>query len=206
MTLTLQDISFVRNEHILFSKINCTVYPGQILQIMGPNGCGKSTLLRMVAGFLTPETGEILWQNQTIDKTFQQSLHYIGHQYSLKSHLTVEDNLKLFASLKKQKINFSILKEITTFLDIHHLLFTKVVHLSAGQLRRVALAKLFIFKTKLWLLDEPLTALDTKTQEKMIDLFKKHLNNHGMILAATHQYLPFEQNSLVLHLGYQVKC
>lgn len=186
MTLHVQHLSFERNYQTLFSDIGFELRAGELLQVCGDNGCGKSTLLRLLAGLLFTENGKILWQAQSIFadlKTYQTQLNYLGHQNGLKLYLTVAENIQWFASLQK-----TFAKDHDLFLS-----FKKnnlVMNLSAGQKRRLALTRLLINPSKLWILDEPTTALDQAGQDLFFTLLEKHLAVGGMTVLTSHHTLP----------------
>lgn len=204
MQLIIDNLAFERNYQFLFSQINCVLNSGEILQVCGANGSGKSTLLRMLAGFIEPHTGTVLWQEKSIFRhrdTYQQYLHYVGHLNGTKPNLTVHENLQLNAALTNNKINSLHLKTTLQKMGLTHAIHTQAQYLSAGQLRRLSLARLLLNPTPLWILDEPMTTLDTEGQELLCDLLKQHLTNNGMAILATHQNLLLNRTMKVIHLG-----
>ncbi len=203
MKLTIANIAFERNYQFLFSQINCVLNSGEILQVRGVNGSGKSTLLRILSGFIEPHHGTVLWQEQSIFRyrdAYQQFLHYVGHLNGTKSNLTVHENLKLNAALTRSKINSLHLQAILKKMGLTHIANIQAQHLSAGQLRRVSLARLLLHPTPLWILDEPTTALDTEGQELLCDLLNQHVANNGIAIVATHQNLALHGITKTLHL------
>jgi heme exporter protein A len=128
--------------------------------VQGDNGSGKSSLLRLLAGIATTAHGEILWQQQSIHnaRDYQQHLHYLGHDNGLKLALTVKENLQLLQQLHDDKTGD--IENVLTQLNLTKETNSLVAHLSCGQKRRVALARFWLVKKPLWLLDEPITALD----------------------------------------------
>ncbi len=192
MTLSLNQIAFERNNEYLFHSICHQQQAGEMLQITGANGCGKSTLLRIIAGYLEPQQGDVLWAGKSIFQQlndYQQQIHYIGHQNGLKPQLTVIENLKLSAALLLSKPALSQLVSILEQLELAHLFDTQALYLSAGQKRRLALARLLLNPRQVWILDEPTTALDSLGQQLLLKLFDKHLAENGIIIVATHQAL-----------------
>lgn len=190
--LTIQNLSVERGQHLLFSDINCRLNAGEFLQIRGANGSGKSTLLRTIAGYLLPESGMILWQGKSITTqhdTYPQQLHYLGHQHGVKAHLSVYENLLLNCALANIHLNHKQLTNILQQIGLLPLQHKLAMHLSAGQSRRLALARLLLAPQPLWILDEPTTALDAQAQDLLITLLKQHLSNNGMAIIATHQEL-----------------
>jgi heme exporter protein A len=199
MILSIQQLSFERNYQNLLHNINITLHAGEILHVKGENGSGKSTLLRILAGFIQPQEGNIFWNNQCITKhtsDYQQQLHYVGHQNAVKLHLTVHENLQLICALHNQKQNKieTILRE----LKISHLANKKTLYISAGQQRRVALSRLLLYPTALWLLDEPTTALDKEGQQLFNELLKQHIKQGGMAILTAHHEIPYASKSISL--------
>lgn len=173
--LEINKLGCIRNSQILFSDISFQLNENEILQIQGENGCGKSSLLQCIAGLSTPAAGEI--------KNIPE-FHYVGHTNGIKSSLTVIENLKLCCHLLS--VSFDI-EKIPQALKLDVLQNTFAKNLSAGQKRKVAIAKLFLIPKKLWLLDEPLTSLDSETQTFFLSALEKHLLQGGMAIITTHQ-------------------
>lgn len=203
MTLRIHHLSFERENELLFSGIHDELKPGDILQVRGDNGCGKSTLLRILAGYIQPETGDVLWQDKNIFKTldtYTQQLGYLGHQNGIKPNLTVYENLKLSSALSGLKIKDDSVKAILRNLNLEHALDTQTIYLSAGQKRRLALARLQLSPARLWILDEPTTALDHSGQQLFADLLKQHVIHSGIAIIATHSDLRIDHPMKTLDL------
>lgn len=186
--LQVNQLTYERNDSEIFSQLDFSVAAGQLLHISGENGAGKTTLIRILAGLLTPSAGEIKWQGKCIKKfkhDFIKAMLCIGHLNGIKHGLTVEENLSLFTALgipDKERIAAEIL---------HHLNLSNkqnclVSDLSAGQKRRLALAKLFICQATLWLLDEPFTSLDGQGKFYLEQEFVRHLQTGGIIVVTSH--------------------
>lgn len=190
-----------RQQVILFSDLSCQLSDGEVLLIEGANGSGKSSLLRLLAGLATPASGDILWHNQSIAKSaieYKQQLHYIGHTSGLRLDLTIAENL---AGVMPVKGDFQLSsKTILTQLNLHHKLDVPTRTLSAGQKRKVALANLFLSQKKLWLLDEPLTALDAETQDFFLKKLHEHLQQGGIAVLSSHQPILFNSTVQVIRL------
>jgi heme exporter protein A len=202
--LCIDQLVFERSDQPVFQQINVALQPGELLQIQGPNGSGKSTLLRIIAGFIEPQLGTIAWQNKSIFQTldiYQRQLHYLGHHNGIKHTLTVQENLQLQCALSGQKIDLCGLKNILKKIGLIQLLHTPAYYLSAGQRRRLSLARLLLNPLPLWILDEPTTALDTAGQNLLTDLLSQHLNNNRLAIIATHHPWPFTRNIKTLELG-----
>lgn len=202
--LAVNNLSCVRGERALFSGIRFRVQPGELLHVHGPNGSGKTSLLRMLCGLSAPAEGEILWQNRSLralGDTYFAEVSYLGHQNAIKEELSALENLRISASIAGGKVSeaqaYAGLKAIG--LRGKEDLQTRL--LSQGQRRRVALARLPLSKRLLWILDEPLAALDTAgvaLVEKMIDA---HLSQGGLAVVTTHQLLSVAGTIQHVHLG-----
>ena len=188
-TLDIINLSCTRQQRIIFSSINYQLSPGRLLLVEGVNGSGKSTLLRMLAGYITPTQGEIRWQAKSIDVNrtdYSHSLHYMGHTNGIKLGLTVSENIQLsqhllLSSSSSQQSQILDELNLSSYFDI------PAYRLSAGQKRRIALAKLFLFPKRLWILDEPLTSLDQSMQNIFLSKLKNHVKNGGIGVISSHQ-------------------
>ncbi len=199
--LTANALTCRRNERDLFQDISFRLQPGQLLQISGANGAGKTTLLRMIAGLIPVQAGTISWHGlptQSPLSDYRQQLCYIGHQLGLKASLTAAENLQSQLALYR-KPNSAELIHALDRLGVKQYADIPVERLSAGQQRRVALARLILTKAKLWILDEPFTALDIQTMTTMYTIIQEHLTDHGMVLLTSHQafHLPDQDHELL---------
>ncbi len=186
-TLTAQSLSCWRDERCLFENLSFELRNGQALQISGENGSGKSSLLRILAGLLTPTEGEVLFNESAIledRSSYYAQLSYLGHLPGIKAGLTPIENCSLTTQADKKHIA-AILKE----LKLQEYGDVLCQQLSAGQQRRVALARLLLQQRAIWLLDEPLTALDVAGRELWQSSMQQHLQAGGMIIFSTHQTL-----------------
>lgn len=202
-TLRLHELSFERNNRFLFQSISCKLSQGDVLQVRGANGSGKSTLLRILAGYIQVEKNALQWNDQCISEqldTYQQKLHYLGHQNGIKTGLTVEENLRLNLALSS-KNNFDEIQSASEKVGLNHLLKTPANLLSAGQSRRLALARFLLNPLQIWILDEPATALDTAGQDVLNHLLKAHQANGGILIIATHQNLTWVSDIKTIFLG-----
>jgi heme exporter protein A len=191
MTLHVNQLYFERNDQCLLRDVNFTVHGGEVLQIAGTNGSGKTTLLRLLCGLLTPTSGTIQWCDQSINHSraeYLSELIYCGHQAAVKNELTVYENLILFSALTKAPQKNSIEQALITVGLIEQQNHLAQI-LSAGQRRRLALAKLLLFKTKLWVLDEPFTALDQAGVALVESLLEQHVAQQGLAIITSHQAL-----------------
>jgi len=190
------NLSCVRDERTLFSGLSFTVLPGEMVQIEGRNGAGKTSLLRILAGLSSPDAGEVRWQGVNTRRqrdVFHQELLYLGHQPGIKSVLTAFENLAFYLSVSSPSVRGDAASEaIYQALENVGLLGYEdvaVAQMSAGQQRRVALARLWLSNAPLWILDEPLTAIDKQGVATLTALFGQHAEQGGMVLLTTHQDL-----------------
>lgn len=176
-----------RGGRLLFANLSFTLAPGQVLTLRGPNGSGKTSLLRLLAGLTPLEAGHISWGDASIRpgaEDHRERLHYAGHSLALKTAFSVTDNLLFWARYLGG--NIAQLAHALAVMDLTPLADMPVALLSAGQQRRVSLARLLMVPRPLWLLDEPTIALDSETLVRLSDMIKQHLDNGGMAIIATH--------------------
>lgn len=179
MTLIANALACERNGRVVFSGLSFALQEGQCLELRGQNGAGKSSLLRLIAG-LVPKAAGTLALNGTED--FATSLHLIAHQDAMRSSMTVAENLEFWCAVLE---GTGIAKALSAF-NLAPLAHEPAQLLSAGQRRRLSLARLFLQQRRLWLLDEPMTALDAETQGLLRNHIAAHLAEGGMLVAATH--------------------
>jgi heme exporter protein A len=185
LRLVASDLAMMRNGRTLFTDLSFTLGPGEALAVRGANGAGKSTLLRIAAGLLAPTAGHIAVEPN--DESEGPSLaHYVGHLDGLKPALTVTANLQFWRRVWGGRGDVPAALDAMALGNLAHL---HVATLSAGQRRRLALARLLIAERPLWLLDEPTTALDQNGETQLGDLLRRHLAAGGMALVATHRDL-----------------
>jgi heme exporter protein A len=188
--LEARGIACVRGDRVVFAGLSLAVTPGEALLLTGANGAGKSTLLRMLAGLLRPAEGAVLWQGRDIAEdaaAHARRLRYLSHQDALKPALTVTENLAFFARLQGGAVTPAL-----AALALDPLADLPARVLSAGQKRRLALARLALAPAPLWLLDEPTTGLDAASVERLRPLLAAHRAGGGIVVAATHIPLPLE--------------
>jgi len=188
--LCVNDLACSRNNSILFEKLCFDLKPGEILLLEGPNGSGKTSLLRLLAMLATPDSGHILWQDQdlhSVQYEYARSLSYIGHAAAIKADLSVNENLNCLAPGYKQQKRYEALKQA----GLQGLEDEFCIRLSAGQQRRVALARLYLESTPLWILDEPFIALDKASVKSLENLLRRHSQKGGMTILTTHQDFNF---------------
>ncbi|WP_107851391.1 cytochrome c biogenesis heme-transporting ATPase CcmA [Oceanimonas marisflavi] len=197
-------LTCVREERTLFSELSLRVSPGELVQIAGPNGAGKTSLLRLLAGLSRPYGGEVHWQGENIEHCrdgYHQELFYLGHQAGIKHELTAYENLAFFRRMHHQGSDAN-LWEVLAQVGLAGLEDQYAGQLSAGQKRRVALARLWLGGPKLWILDEPFTAIDKHGVKVLERLFLEHTDAGGMVLITTHQDLNLcADRARILHLA-----
>lgn len=189
--LEAKNLSCVRDERTLFSGLSFSVNPGDIIQVEGANGAGKTSLLRILAGLAQPESGEVLWNGKNTlrhREQYHQDLLFLGHQPGIKSMLTPFENLQFYQAVRQATDRQAIWQalEQVGLVGYEDL---PVTQLSAGQQRRVALARLWLSNSPLWILDEPLTAIDKQGVVELTALFEQHAQSGGLVLLTTHQDL-----------------
>jgi heme exporter protein A len=195
MRLTGAGLSAVRGGRLVFADVGFSVGAGELLAVTGGNGAGKSTLLRLIAGLLPPAAGSIVLEpGEAAD--LQGNVHYLGHLDGLKTGLTVRQNLDFWRRLW----NGDGVAAALAALRLEGLADLPVPVLSAGQRRRVALARLLVARRPVGLLDEPATALDAAAEEGLGALIAGHLAGGGLAIAATHRDLPLKPTQ-TLRLG-----
>ena len=203
--LEIQALECVRGDKQLFSELSFSLEAGSLLHVHGPNGSGKTTLLRAIAGLVLQEQGEICWNGVPTAKQkdeFNRELLYLGHHYGLKFELTGYENLKVFANLSGTEISEHEVEAALTRFGLAHCVELPVKVLSQGQKRRVALARLLLQRSKLWILDEPFVALDVAAVDLLLGVIKGHVADGGMVILTTHQEVAMDAGQLQhLHLG-----
>lgn len=177
----------VRGDRMVFQGLDFNLEPGGALILIGPNGAGKSSLLRMQAGLLKPYDGRLMWDGEdALDDIDEHGakLHYVGHHDAVKPVLTANENILFWAQLRGADAG-GVESALNTF-DIEHLYDVPGRFLSAGQKRRVNLARIIAAPAPLWLLDEPTTALDKATIKRLEQAIQAHRDAGGMVILSTH--------------------
>ncbi len=196
--LEVRQLHLWRGDRHLLKGLNLGVIAGQALQLLWPNGTGKTSLLRCVAGLLHAEQGEILWNgvHTTRDPVaFHQDLAYLGHEPALKADLSAAENLRFALALRRRvtadEIQAALAAAGLGAMDPE----LPVRSCSAGQRKRVALARLSLWGASLWLLDEPAANLDAAGQAVLASVLNAHLSSGGSVLLATHQAITLDASS-----------
>lgn len=186
-----QKLICIRGDRCVFTGLDFKIMPGEALVLVGPNGSGKSSLLRLMAGLLAPAAGVLAWSDEDIREdreAHNRQIHYVGHHDAVKPVLSVYENLAFWAGMRTGKVEAAKnLEHALDVFDIKHLKDVPGRFLSAGQKRRVNLARVLAAPAPLWLLDEPTTALDKATIARLEEALANHQRAGGMIVVSTHQ-------------------
>lgn len=185
MRLAASRLSVERGGRIVFSNASFAIEAGQILVVTGRNGAGKSSLLRAIAGLLPLAQGELSLAPASDDPLAEQ-MHFVGHSDALKGALTVAENLSFYAALLDCGRGGTAPGAALEAFGLAPLADLPAAYLSAGQRRRAALARLLVAERPIWLLDEPLTALDAASQGFVTQIMRTHADRGGLVIAATH--------------------
>ncbi|HEY1475330.1 MAG TPA: heme ABC exporter ATP-binding protein CcmA [Pseudolabrys sp.] len=184
MQLKAENLACSRGGREVFAGLNFSLSGGEALVVTGRNGAGKSSLLRMIAGLVHVAAGRLTLEGGEGDASIPEQSHYVGHQDAVKPSLTVGENLQFWA-----RYLGAVERPVETALqavDLAPLVNLPAAYLSAGQRRRLSIARLAAIPRPLWLLDEPTSALDVQSQIRLADLMRHHLAGGGMIVAAAH--------------------
>ncbi|NCH12751.1 cytochrome c biogenesis heme-transporting ATPase CcmA [Cronobacter sakazakii] len=186
--LEARNLACLRDERLLFRALSFRVSPGEIVHLTGANGAGKTSLLRLLVGLARPEEGEVYWRGEPLAhqrSAFHQELLWLGHLPGIKSALTADENLAFYHPQTRREARWQALAAIGLggYEDL------PVEQLSAGQQRRVALARLWLSEASLWVLDEPLTALDAAGVATLTRRLEAHAARGGTVIVTTHQPL-----------------
>lgn len=182
-TLSVTGLALRRGERLLFENLDFAVGPGEILLLRGPNGAGKTSLIKCLAGFLRADAGTATFAGQGVEERWQEDVHFLGHLSAVKARLKVSENLASWAALNGGGGDVTAALRRVGLGTIASL---DAGYLSAGQTRRLALARLLVSPRPIWLLDEPTSALDKDGDRLVGALLDEHLAAGGLAVAATH--------------------
>jgi heme exporter protein A len=187
------DLCLLRGDRCLFENLNFALNAGELLLVQGANGCGKTSLLRAIAGLTGLERGSIRWRGLPTEQdrhSFSADVVWMAHRVGFKADLTLVENLRFESGLRSATL--ADLDRVLQRLGLTRLTGLPLRALSAGQQRRVALARMLISEARLWLMDEPFTNLDAGGQSLVVDLISEHLKHGGACVMAAHQEVRIE--------------
>lgn len=201
MRLVAENLSASRGPDRIIADLSFAIAKGQAMVVTGPNGIGKSTLLRVVAGLLRPDAGSVrLDEGPAEAETVGEACHYLGHRNGMKRELSVMENLRFWAEfMGGGSVSLFSPRDAAAAVGLAGTLDLPYGYLSAGQQRRIAMARLLVARRPVWILDEPTAALDAAAETMFAGLVNDHLAGGGVALMATHQPLAIDsQHALVL--------
>ena len=187
--LLINNLSFSRNDNIIFQNLNLSLSNRSITQIRGKNGSGKTTFINVVLNFLESKTGEIFWEGKNIKKNifnFYNNTTFIMDHNTCTRKMTVLDNINFWSRLSSSKLTKDEIVLLLETFNIQKYQNTKTMYLSSGEIRKLELLRLILEQKKLWILDEPYNHLDDLSIEILNQTFIDHINKDGVILFTSH--------------------
>jgi len=183
--LSLHSLGFILDERELYRNISMSFLPSSIVYLKGKNGAGKTSLLRMLAGIQAPSEGKITFSKESlpISQLAKPFCTYIGHHFALKPELTVLENLEVWAKIYD---SFELINASIVYFGLQDFIHTKCYELSAGNQKKVALARLLCCPSKLWLLDEVDSNLDSDNKKLLLNMIVSHADNGGLVFMTSH--------------------
>jgi heme exporter protein A len=194
MRLSGRGLRCIRGGREVFDGLDFDAASGETLALVGHNGAGKTSLLRLIAGLLMPAAGTIAFDGGEADTPVAEQAHYLGHRDALKPSLSVVENLAFWRDFLGGEPT-DLIAGIEA-VGLRHTAELPAAYLSAGQRRRLSIARLLVVRRPIWLLDEPTSALDVKGQEMFVGLMSDHLASGGLIVAATHSPLGIQTREM----------
>jgi len=202
----VQSLECVRDDRLLFSGLNFALAEAEVLQIEGPNGCGKTSLLRIICGLRLAEAGQVLWQGERIQASredYYSNMVYIGHLPCVKAELTVLENVRSLLDTRSLTVSDAIIEAALAKVGLETYEDVTAKALSSGQRRRVLLAFVALSQAKLWILDEPLTALDVQGVALVESMIIEHRQAGGSVIFTTHHGMQLDCEMRSVRLGGQ---
>lgn len=201
--LLINNLSFFRDENLIFENLNLSLGNGQITQLRGKNGSGKTTFLKVILNLLSSKTGEIFWEGQNINKNifnFYNQITYIADHNTSSRKLSVLDNINFWKGLSSSNLSDDETLLLLETFNLKKYLNTETMYLSSGEIKKLELLRLILEQKKIWILDEPYNHLDDSSIEILNQTFVDHTNNDGIILFASH-YNPAVNNLEILEFS-----
>tara|TARA_R110000782_G_scaffold129164_7_gene220759 strand:- start:3392 stop:4033 length:642 start_codon:yes stop_codon:yes gene_type:complete len=202
--LSADKLNYEINDKLIINQVSLSVKSGEMLFIEGSNGSGKTTLLRILSGLMQADEGQVTWNGKSTEEDrieFNQQLSYLGHSTGVKAELSILENINFFSAISglPQKENA---QAAIKWVGLEGYENSPCRHLSYGQQRRIALTRLLMEPSQIWILDEPFAGLDKKMIDALEFQFKAHIDNGGLLILTSHQPIKFDQvNTTRLHLG-----
>ena len=194
--LHIEQLACRRGDKILFTDLTVSWQSGDLVQVEGHNGIGKTSLLRIVAGLAQPLNGKVRWHLEEIAKCreeYHANLLYLGHQAGIKPELTAWENLRFYQKITPCKQDDEVLWDVLEIVGLLGREDIAASQLSAGQQKRIALARLWLSEAPLWILDEPFNAIDKHGVQVLAKLFEHHAEQGGIVILTSHQEVPCKQ-------------
>jgi len=198
--LLINNLSFFRDDNLIFENLNLSLTNGQITQLRGKNGSGKTTFIKVILNLLSSKTGEIFWEGQNINKNifnFYNQITYIADHNTSSRKLSVLDNINFWKGLSSSNLRKDETLLLLETFNLAKYLNTETMYLSSGEVKKLELLRLILEQKKIWILDEPYNHLDGSSIEILNQTFVDHTNNEGIILFASH-YNPVVNNLEIL--------
>jgi heme exporter protein A len=195
--LETRELSCIRNDRLLFERLDLSLAPGEMLVVEGPNGCGKTSLLRILTGLRLADSGAVLWRGEAVDRLggdYFEQVAYVGHHDGIKHELSCLENLRLARAMGIPST--TDLDEVLDRVNLYAYGDSEVGSMSAGQKRRLALARLLATQSLLWILDEPFTSLDRASMALFSELFEQHLQQGGLIVVTSHHEIDLPRQAV----------
>jgi heme exporter protein A len=202
--LEIQTLECVRDDRLLFNDLSFTVADAEVLQIEGPNGSGKTSLLRIICGLRLPEAGQVMWQGKSISSNredYYANMVYIGHLPCIKADLTVMENVRSLLDTRSLTLSNVVIEAALAKVGLASYEDVQGKALSSGQRRRILLAFIELARAKLWILDEPLTALDVQGVDLMESMILEHRAAGGSVVFTTHHGMQLDCEMRSVQLG-----
>lgn len=202
--LDVQSLECVRDDRLLFSDLSFSLAEAEVLQIEGPNGCGKTSLLRILCGLRLADAGKVMWHGQSIRanrEDYYANMVYIGHLPCIKGELTVAENVHALLDTRSLAVAGSVIESALAKVGLASYEDVPGKALSSGQRRRILLAFIELAQAKLWVLDEPLTALDVQGVALMESMILEHRQAGGSVIFTTHHGMQLDCDMRSVKLG-----